>query len=215
MICLLQVDTTDRDDLSSNKSAQDTSEVEVEDERNSTDDNQYDREDDREEDALPTPKRTPVSTKLPTKIRYSAAAKRARKEEQESIVLDTATECMSQLAKRMTGKPTPPQKEIQDDDDDIFGEFIAREMRNISSSEAKRRVKFRIHQVLFEAAAVAPYHEGIRHSTYQIPGYYSQRIGGAYMGSYLPTYIDEGTSRAGSNQMSSPAKCPHLAVPHI
>ena len=96
----------------------------------------------------------PASTKRPLKSR---GTKRRRTEEKETKVLDTALQCIRTISKCKT------QQGQENDDDDIFGKFVARELRGLSS-DAKRAAKFRIRQVLYDVSSPAP-------QLHQSPGY--------------------------------------------
>ena len=84
------------------------------------------------------------STKRPlsTREQRPTCSKRQKKEMQEDVLLQKAIACMEK-----TGKVHQQKR----DDDDIFGDYIASEMRAIQNVEMKRWVKFKIQSLLFSA----------------------------------------------------------------
>ena len=77
-------------------------------------------------------------------------SKRQKKEMQEDVLLQKAIACMEK-----TGNVHQQKR----DDDDIFGDYIASEMRAIQNVEMKRWVKFKIQSLIFSAhSGFAPQH---------------------------------------------------------
>ena len=84
------------------------------------------------------------STKRPISSREQrpTCSKRQKKEMQEDMLLQKAIACMER-----TGNVHQQKR----DEDDIFGDYIASEMRAIQNIEIKRWVKFKIQSLLFSA----------------------------------------------------------------
>ena len=95
------------------------------------------------DDQIPCTTETQVhSTKRPTKNREQKSTKR-RKEEQEDVVMQRAILCMEKAGGSIASKTA--------DDDDIFAQYIATEIRSIDDAQVKRLLKWRIQSLIFNA----------------------------------------------------------------
>ena len=72
-----------------------------------------------------------------------------KKESKEDILLTKAMECIE----RSAGANKNTSKR---DADDIFGEYVATELRSIKNEETKRHVKFRIQSLFFSSLSSHP-----------------------------------------------------------
>lgn len=89
------------------------------------------------------------SIKHPTE-RDHRPSKRQNKELQEDALLKKAVECMERSATADAKNTT------KRDATDIFGEYVATELRPIKNEETKRQVKFRHTAVLFTPCPLFP-----------------------------------------------------------
>ena len=87
---------------------------------------------------------TPRSTKRPTGTRDSRPSKRQKEKQQEDTVLMKALECMERSG------------ETKRDSDDIFGEYVANELKAINDDQKKRFIKFQIQSLLFSLLSPQP-----------------------------------------------------------
>lgn len=79
------------------------------------------------------------STKRPTTTKDQRLTKRQKREE---ALMNKAIACMEKTSDRVQQKR---------DEDDIFGEYVASEMRAIQNVQMKRWVKFKIQSLFFSA----------------------------------------------------------------
>ena len=80
---------------------------------------------------------TAQSTKRPTSS-GTGLTKRQKKESQEDELMKRAIACMEKVGDRNS----------KQDDDDVFGLFVASELRSISDPQCKNRVKWQIKSIL-------------------------------------------------------------------
>ena len=83
------------------------------------------------------------STKRPTTSNRSKKTSKRQKED-EDYLLQRAINCMEQSGKASNSTLTR-------DPDDIFGEYVANELKSITDCSIKWRVKFNIQSVLFHS----------------------------------------------------------------
>lgn len=86
------------------------------------------------------------STKRPTSSTAQRPSKRQKKETQEDVLLQKAIACMENAG---------GIDRHRRDNDDIFGEYVATEIRSIQDSKVKCWVKFQIQPLLFSAQSGA------------------------------------------------------------
>lgn len=93
---------------------------------------------------------TELSTKRPsTEGKQSTSTKRKKREAQEEdSLLQMAIQCLEKSASNIEDKVT--RKEDKEDEDDIFGKYVASELRSMELS-VKRLAKWKIQSVIFNA----------------------------------------------------------------
>ena len=87
------------------------------------------------------------TVQAPRRDRISTGAK--RKLSRPEAVMEQACTVLSQISASPRATPQPVIHE--DDDDDIFGKHIAREMKKVQNERSKSLAKVRIQSILFEA----------------------------------------------------------------
>ena len=87
------------------------------------------------------------TVQAPAPRRISAGAK--RKLSGPEAVMEQACTVLSQISASPRVTPQPVIRE--DDDDDIFGKHIAREMKKVQNERSKSLAKVKIQSILFEA----------------------------------------------------------------
>ena len=105
------------------------------------------------------------STKRPIKNRDQRTNKRKKQADQEDLLLEKALLCMERAGESTQRK---------DDDDDIFAQYIATEIRAIKDPQVKRMGKWKIQSIVFSAQA--PQQEAYNSAPgmawdYERPGY--------------------------------------------
>ena len=88
------------------------------------------------------------STKRPIEGKATKLTKR-QKEKKEDILLKKAIECME----KSMSEGTKLQKK---DPDEVFGEYVATELKNVTDMKQKRIIKYKIQSVLFTALTPTP-----------------------------------------------------------
>ena len=83
------------------------------------------------------------STKRPISNKQMPSTSKRQRKEAQDILLEKAIGVMEMAS----NKSSSAQKEI----DDIFGEYVASEIKAIRDPQVKRRVKFHIQSILFSA----------------------------------------------------------------
>ena len=82
------------------------------------------------------------STKRPTSTKASNVSKRKKRELQEDFILERAISCMEK-AEHNVPKST--------DGDDVFGQYVASELKSMDNPQIKRITKWKIQSLIFYA----------------------------------------------------------------
>ena len=129
------------------------------------------------------------STKRPLEGKQSATFKRKKREAQEDVLLQKAIRCME----KSTSNNDEDKDKHKEDDDEIFGRYVATELRSMDIS-VKRLTKWKIQSIIFGAHS-GPW-QAQQHEAYPPYNNLMQRVSTSpsfssdSSGQYLPQGLD-------------------------